>query len=447
MFSELDERQGVVKADWGRVREKLGVFDPYLVKLVDDISPGKSCPLYLAYYKYGDVICDTESPFLPTQDGGLCRLMSPETSCQLRDDLGYGCHSAPLSMVVEKNFEWFIDTDSIPFFVPWRIYGPGSFFPVSQIMRPKSGRKYSSNGLFTASSGARSSFMLPSIGCAVNHVNLQREFGIKESPPKSLTAHWGVFKKIVNHPRSECSWRSCLLLFPERWVRCLAEDTAWEKLRFYMQSKSWERFEHERNQVYFDLAFSCIMNKRNLKPNPYLVDTAKHLFAIALGNGVGYRVAVSEDLLPLQSLREAFVDSYGLKKYLPHIMQPSKFVFESDVDPIYYSMQFPTGYSFSPKSRRLASTLSEMRELAHIMDIFSEELQKTDFVCSDAVLHTVAKAVEFGYFHNDVDPHGVIGRSSAIFDMDARFDVGMSNFQGVGAKDGKFFRGCVQIAA
>jgi len=51
-------------------------------------------------------------------------------------------------------------------------------------------------------------------------------------------------------------------------------------------------------------------------------------------------------------------------------MQPAHFYFENDKLPVYYSLQNPSTYAFSPKSRKLSSTLFEMRELAHIMRIF-----------------------------------------------------------------------------
>lgn len=445
MLTATDARKGLVKVYWDDVRERIASIDPHIVRLIDDLSPDQNYPLFLAYYRYGDFTGDTQSILLPTTSGDLYRLIDPGAPSDVKKHLGYGASSAPLSMVLDKNLEWFVDIKDMPFAVPWSIYKPGDFFPVARIMNKQSNRRYTSNGLLSTVSGARSAFMLPSIGCVTNHVNLQRDFNIQDPAAKSLNEHWNIFKKIANSPLINCDWRSCLLLFSEQWIQSLHNDEAWNNLKIYMQNLSWSRFEYERNHVYFDLAYSSIMNKRNLKPNPYLVDVTKHIFSIALGAGIGYAPAINDESMPINIIKNAFIESYGMKKYIPTIMQPCKFTFESDVNPIYYSLQHPTTYSLAPKSRRLTSTLSEMRELEHITNIFLDELSSDDFMCSDTILHQISKSTEFNFYHNDKDRHNVIKLSDLLFTEDSRFSHGESNSNATFAKDAKFLRGCIRI--
>lgn len=212
---------------------------------------------------------------------------------------------------------------------------------------------------------------------------------------------------------------------------------------------AWYRFDYKRNQYSYDMIFSMIKKKRNLKPNPYLADTAKHLFTIALGEAAGYVPALNDDALPTQLIQKAFVESYGLKKYLPTIMTPSHFNFETATSPIYYSLQNLSAQVFSPKSREVSSTLSEMRELEYIVRIFIEELSEQNSPCADTVIHQVAKNIRFQYYHNKTDRHRTIKSTLDIAKTDKRFSQINKLYKkqdAVFASDAPFVRGCISIS-
>lgn len=129
-------------------------------------------------------------------------------------------------------------------------------------------------------------------------------------------------------------------------------------------------------------------------------------------------------------------------------MQPSHFNFEEEKFPVYYSLQNPSTFVFSPKSRKISSTLFELRELENIMRIFVMELSKDNAICSDTIIGKISKNVEFSYFHNEFDSHRIIKPSSEIIEQDKRFSLYRneklckeSNF----ASDAKFVRGCVSM--
>lgn len=284
MFTEIDNRCGLVKVYWEDVRDRVKAVDPMFTKMVDDLNPNKKYPLYLAYLPYGALTGDTESTFLPLIDGGQIRLTDPNLSKDIIKNLGYGKTGSPFGMVLEKELEFFIDLKNENITMPLAIYGPGKFFSFGRNFNKKNKRVYAPNSVITASSGARSTFVLPNIGCVVNHANLQRDFNIMNPPPKSLYEHWHVFKEIFNSPVNESSWKSCVLFFSERWIEKIFNDDAWLKIKIYLYEQAWEYFEYERNGSLYDLTFSVIQKQRNLKPNPYLTDTARHLFTTALGD-------------------------------------------------------------------------------------------------------------------------------------------------------------------
>ncbi len=448
MVTTSDEGKGLVKVFWGDIRHKVSKIDPTFAQIIDKLSPDKTFPIYLAYYPYGALIADHQHFFLPDNTKGAFKLTDVNAPKEVIKNLGYGKNSIPFGMVLDKSIEFFIDFKDEAISVPWLIYSPGTFFPSARILSRKNKHIYAPNNTLTITSGMRSAFMLPNIGCAIHHSNLQRDFNLQLPPPKSLYAHWDIFKELVNSKTINSDWCSCLMYFSEKWVEKLYSDKSWIELKLYLHELSWERTEYSRNSTYYDIAFSVIQKKRNLKPNPYLADTARHLFTTALGAAPGYTPAIDNTALPLNDLQKVYVDSYGLKKYIPTILHPTKFNFEKDKLPIYYSLQNPSTYVFSPKSRKITNTLLELRELDHITKIFTEELSKGAPFCSDTIINKAAESIEFKYFHNESDRHHIITPSSEIPNFDHRFnkihaDIKLPN--ATFSNDAKFLRGCISI--
>lgn len=448
MITEQDERTGVVRTYWAQVRERVAKVAPKFAEIVDQLNPDRHFPLFLVYLPYGAVKGDTISSYLPDQHGGYYRLSDVTAPKDIIEQLGYGMYDSPMGMVLEKQLECFIDLKDKKITIPWLVYSPGDFLPFSTILGCQSDRVYAPNGLLIVTSGIRSTFMLPNIGCNANHVNLQRDFNIKRQAPKSLYEHWHVFRDIANHESFDNHWRSCLLYFSEPWVNKLQNDQSWMRLKLYLYEIAWRKFEYERNRIYYDIAFSLIQEKRNLKPNPYLTDTARHLFTTALGIAPGYIPAGDDEALPATLIQTVYMESYGLKKYIPTIMQPTHYDIDLDHQPVYYSLQHPATHSFSPRSREVCSTLSEMRELDHIMGIFCEELSHDNSVCSDTIIGKIAKNTTFNYYHNKYDDHRIVLPSNNIIALDTRFSTSLaatSQPSATFASDAPFVRGCVSI--
>jgi hypothetical protein len=443
-MTEIDEKKGVVKVYWKDIRNKILTIDPKFTHIVDKLNPNKEFPLYLAYYPYGSLKGDTQSTFL-FNGNGFYRLSDPNAPKDIKKNLGYGKNSAPLAMLLEKNLELFIDLKEDKITIPRIIYKPGSIFPLARLLNRNSIHTYAPNGVLTMTAGARSAFMLSNIGCGTHHLHIQRDFNIQTPPPKTLYDHWNIFKQIINSEVVNSDWRACLMYFSQNWLDKIDSDNAWLELKLYLHELAWEYYQFHRNQFYYDFVFSIIQKRRNLKPNPYLADTAKHLFNIAIGAAPGYAPAHSTDYLPADILKRVFMDTYGIKKYSPIIFHPTHYQFDSAIYPIYYSLQYPSIHAFSPKSRKISSTLSEMRELEHITQIYSDELSYEQGMCSDTVFNLIAKKIKFQYFHNKVDSHKIIKYSNKMLSIDPRLSEDAHLFGGTFASDGPFVRGCISI--
>ncbi|WP_367606746.1 hypothetical protein [Legionella sp. W05-934-2] len=449
MVTSVDERNGLVKCTWSDIRHRFEKVEPTFTKIVDQLSPNQSYPLYIAYYPYGDTDADTQSSLFPRMDGGYFRITDPEAPEDVLHHLGYSANHTPLGMVLEKEIECFIDLNNENITIPWLILKPGDFFPLSTILNKTQSRSYTPNGLLSSTAGVRSTFMLPNIGSALNHTNLQKDFNIKRRPPKTLYEHWQIFREVANSKEIQTDWRCCVVYFSESWVNSLHNDVQWKDLKQYLSELAWQRYEFDRNRIYYDTTFSIIQRKRNLKPNPYLVDTAKHLFATVLGATPGYVPAIDNSALPVQTLQQIFVESYGLKKYWPTIMQPKHFNFETDSFPIYYSLQYPSTHVFSPRSRTVASTINNMQELEHIIDIFVNESLKEDSLSTDTVFGQIAKCIDLKYFHNIEDSYNFIRDSQELLNFDERFhNTLFPAYAGaIFASDSSFLRGCVSMSS
>ncbi|MBV9575869.1 MAG: hypothetical protein JO149_04525 [Gammaproteobacteria bacterium] len=238
-----------------------------------------------------------------------------------------------------------------------------------------------------------------------------------------------------------------MLYFSQKWVDKINYDKEWGSVKRILLEKAWNTHEYERNHNYYNLAYSWIQYKRNLKPNPYLVDTACHLFMIALGLVPGYMPLCDEDLLPFNLIQSAIVDDYGMKKYIPTIIGPQHFYLEKDKLPTYYSLQFPSTFSFSPKSRKLSSTIFEMRELKHIVNVFSAELYKENNLLADTIISEAARKIEFIFYHNKNDKHNYIQQANEIITHDKRFSAKYATKHegAVFSCDAPFVRGCISI--
>lgn len=444
----IDERKGVVKAYWQDVRDRVAVVRPEFAKIVDELSVDQTFPVYLMYYPYGALSGDTESPILPLVDGGSYRLTDPNAPKDIVKHLGYGKERLPLAMLLEKEIEFFVDLIGKRSLIPSYIYSPGAIFPLSCILSMTNKPFYAPNGVLTTSSGVRSAFMLPNVGILVNHLNLRRDFGIKSRPPRSLHDHWHLFKEIVHSEAIKSDWRSCILYFSEKWVTKLHTDKAWLPLKLHLHELAWMRSEYQRNNSYYEVVFASIQRLRNLKANSYLADTARHLFAIALGAAPAYVPACDNEALPLDILQQVFVESYGLKKYPPTIMRPAIFNFEQDKLPIYYSLN-QTAHRFSPGSSETRTTLFDMRELEHLMRVFLQELTKENAVCSDTVIGELVKRMTLTFFHTKADQHRVASLAKDTIQMDPRFGADCHQHTAIGAipaSDAQFFKGCVSIS-
>jgi hypothetical protein len=286
--------------------------------------------------------------------------------------------------------------------------------------------------------------MLPNVSCIQNHAYLQRDLNLSLPVLKNLYEHWNIFKALAGIASKE-EWRCTMLYMSEEWMKKIENDPAWKDVKIYLYEQALVSSAYRRNEVAYNTAFSLIQRKRNLKPNPYLIDTLYYFFSIAFGTSLGYAPAENESLLPLKILQKIYKESYKIR-YTPTIMQPEIFDYNKAKNFVYYSLQYPSLYVFSPRSRRTNSTLVDMRELEYLSRIFFEEILSEGSFLKGTAISKVTKKIIFRHFHSSRDAYKIISPSSSLPDIDSRFSQDAFGDKGDFSYDAKFFRGYSQIA-
>ncbi|HAT7073470.1 TPA: hypothetical protein JAN90_12015 [Legionella pneumophila] len=444
MFSQEDNNLGVVRTTWQKISEKVNKADAEFAALVNKLSPGSDYPVYLLYLPYGMLKGDTESSYLPSPDGGFLKLSDESLPIEIKNELGYGMSTSPLGMILENEIEYFIEIDGEV--IPYDVAGPGRIFNKSIILNKKLSRNYSPNGVLKASAGSRTSFLLPSINSHNNIIKLSNSLKSKIVSPKKISDHWNVFKKIALSETIESNWKVCLLYFSEKWIQSLAQDSEWRDLKAYISESDRILHQYDSNNIFYEIFYSYVQRNHNLKiTNPYITNTAIHLIKIALGEMPGYIPATDEHLLPLHNIQHAFCHYYDIEHH-PTVMVPHIFKFETDKNPIYYSLQHPTMPSFSIKRNNRVSANDEIKAIDYILPSFLESMRYDSSMLNKTVFSELAQRINFTFFHNVPCGNDKINGSETLQEIDPRFAYSFSESNKKFCHEGKFLRGCIQIA-
>ncbi|NNM60155.1 MAG: hypothetical protein HKM04_10130 [Legionellales bacterium] len=436
-------RGSILKVTWDKIRTTVRSVNVGLADVIDKLSPGEEFYLYKVAYPFGSKLSDRGLFHIPLENGEIVPITDPRVDVALRADLQYADRSAPVGIILKNTHEVFISTPQ--YTLPILVAYPGSVFGLWKQL--DNSPTFHPTNIFSVTAGARSLFMLPNIANYTNHKNLVRDFHVSKQAPKTLQDQWPIFKTIAQQEQAD--WRLELLLIPEKWIKQAKIDPAWHEFYRMLLENAWHSCAYERNQIFYEFALSCVQANRNLKPNPYLLDTVRHVLSITLGSAPGFKAATDELLGPITLLQKAYVESYRLKDQAPILLHPAHFnIHDPASSPVYYSMQFPTTISFSPRSRQLTNTLLELREFKYIMDVFLHEINARNVHLEDTIIDMLPQKVKYDYFHTKPDLQEGIQSTLAMTDSDPNFlDTLYKQEAGEFPSNGTFIRGCIKIGA
>lgn len=446
IYSTEDESKGLVRLSWDSVRERARTANPELCALVDEVSPGKEFAFYIAYYPFGVTLGDNETAFLPTMQGDFLPLNKPNVrlGCELFNDLGYGPHSAPLTMILDKAVELFIDHKHYSLTVPYRLLHAGDFISAQSVIS-----EVERSVILQSAAGCRSTMMLPPISCSRHFGSIRHKFGKRVRKPDSLYEHAQLFSDLAQHPMAGCDWIMSVLLFPSNFVEKIKHDPAWYKIYVYFY-----RYAMKLNFGLIDLNLQMnliteVQRQQNLKLDPYLADTAHHLYKIAAGFAPGFAPAKDETYVPRTFLQNVFVDVYGLTQYYPTILHPNYFNFQNvNEEAVYYSRQYPTNFAANCRTRSSYSITYALSEQQHFLDELCLGLAKIAPSLDNALWFQIGKRVEFCTYHSYKNNQENIKVSSELQKLDSRFGASgcaIKLKKRCLSEDGAFMRGCIAI--
>ncbi len=428
---------------WQDVRCEVAAVNPKLAEKIDALNPDDSFVVYKAAYPFGSFVLKDGELQLPNQAGDLFPISSSEIDYKVKENLSY-TPNMPIGVVLKHAGEifWTVGKSIIPF----RLMLPGRIFSLWGMLQ-EPGTSAHTGSMWYITAGARSLMMLPKISDETKYKNLRKKFRIQQRRLKTLSDQWLLFKDLAHSPLFDEDWTVELLYFSKKWFDHIkSDDAAWQLLKLYLLETAWRDTAVARNQVPDGCSFSKALNSRNLRPNPYLVDTVKYLYKIARRAYPGIKVAIDDRVAPIKRFQEIFDETYGLD-YAPTMLHIDYFSPKDPLNPVYYSLEFPTLPDFSPKSKKAASKLAELREIKHIQQIIEKYMLNNDLDIRTTPIYKLFSNIGCDYFHNDYDSYKEIRKTGELLELDASLKNDVEKFKKPFCHAGLFFRGCVRIGA
>ena len=375
---------------------------------------------------------------LPLPDGSVVPLSDSRIPKHIQEKLSYA--RMPLGILTNNSAEVYRELDdrifSLVFFKPGLDFGIWEYFGCPTP--------------YSVCSGARSLYMLPKITLSTSHKKLRREFGISLSPPKKSFEHWYTFKEMANHDDFGQSWYTEFLFIPQRWLHGHDKNPHFQRLRNLILEYGWAQSGYGRTKTLFELDWQILAStllSKGVRSDPYITDTIKHLIYVCSGELPTMRPATDDQAGPIAAIQQAYIDIYGLREYVPTIMQPDSFMLDENSDPVYYSLQLPTLLEFEPRSRNALSTIDELREVMELVDYLTEEVQKVDLTLGQITLRDLINQVKFDFYHSNTFAYGTIKPSLQMPIDDPRLlSMPSPTPDRLFAAHCSFVKGCIRIS-
>ena len=426
------------EVSWDEVSQDVAKANPAFYEVMESIAQKKTLKLYLASYKFGELVVKNGISQLPI-DNQLISINDPSLPDPFKQDLNYAHMS--VGIFLNTSAEIFLPFDN-------RVY-PVFMFDVGNVnglweMLDLTGSVYHQRAWHIAA-GARSLFMVPKIMDHTSHSRLQRMLALDETyPAHNVFSQGNYFKQIIQSNYFNSDWRCQVLYLSRAWFETLPK-AQWERLHYTALKTEWANSAHLRNLTSFEITWHLlthVQTERRVKQNAYIIDTVKHLLNMINGSSLGFRplTATDQHILPLSIIEQAYLELYQLKHYIPTLLAPT-YLDKNSGDPIYYSFLQPTLLSLSP-NHNFRNTLEDERNVKQLIEHFQFSLQKH----KDALYHFTDN-IEYQFFHFEPDSLYHIKSSSTLPEFDARFIDYPLDQERSFCENGPFVRACASIRA
>lgn len=225
--------------------------------------------------------------------------------------------------------------------------------------------------------------------------------------------------------------------FSKKWFENL-NDSTWLPFKNYLIQQGWSGSEFFRNQYSWDLIFSIFKNNREIRPDPYVADTVKHLIAMSASALPGFVPATNDVAGPIKMLQRVFSDTYHIE-YDPIIMHTG-FLNYKNKNSVYYSLDYPIMAQFSPRSREKVSKITELYETMSLLNKYIKDVLSDKYNLKGTLFYEAVQKTEYHFFHPDYFKYSHILPNTKIQEGDEAFKSA-SNFPSTSS----FFSGCIRV--
>jgi hypothetical protein len=432
----------IKQVTWQEARKEVMRANPELAGLIDNIDPGSEYTLYKACYPYGYESVQNGCFCWPDKDGNPFPLADSDVSNKIKEDLLYNLGSNPVTLVLKNALEIFMEMETHT--IPFAIVPAGGTISTGVILDPDSEMNVQPAFLWKISAGARSLFMLRKISIAKKYNKIKEITNIKIDSPKNLFEHGKVFHALG----LGSNWCVEVLYFGKKWTDYVKDkNPKWINYYNYLYKQSWRGSRFWHVEFIWNLIFSFVQKRSNLKPDPYLADTVKHLLAISIGVFPGFAPALDDSLAPIKYFQKIFTDVYQLDDYAPIIMQPAYFSMNKAEHPVYYFLQYPTTFCFSPKARKFAKNIKDLEDIKHILNKYLAEISAGELNLKETLIAKIPQAVKYDFFHSTGRVSLGIKSSKEMMEEDPVFSKIIKKFSGKQFPTAsKIFMGSIRIS-
>jgi len=425
---------------WEDVRLNVKKLDPEFAKTVDQIRPDPTHRILKVKYPYGYDILKQRKIQIPHHNRKSIALAESNLAEKLKKDFDYN-HALPIGMVLKNAAELYLDFKGR--IMSYRRFDPGKIIGLTSLFDKGYSYDYPSL-LWSISSGARSTFMLPKISDENRHNQVRNFYKFSLSKPTTLYHHWDIFKAIANSIQAESPWYTEILFFSKKWF-AHQDEAAWIPFNDYLLQLAWKRTAYRRNQYFLNTIASILQEKKEIKFTLATLESVMHLVAIGLGETPGFRAAINDHFLPKSVIEKAYLETYGIN-YAPIIMEPSNFYLSNPHEPpVYYSLNYPSSLYFSLKGNKKYSIVHDLYEIGRVLKKYTQELMSQDLGLQGSYLEYFAQNCNFTLYHTNTEGYPSIQNTQWLESEDANF-AALKLDQFEFPKSSLFFNGCIRIA-
>lgn len=438
-MSNKDIRLNLEEVKWSDISDDVYKINPELAQKCDYVNMHNKCPIFKVNYPYGSTIIKDGELYIPTLNGQMVSINDTRIPESLRQSLAYA--HLPLACIINNSSEVFIEEEQR--IIPLNFLKAGELFGLFELMNSLIQTPILRQPTWSISAGARSVFMLPSVSNVISNRRICKKLNIHNHVYEEVNSqkYWPIFCNINSNNKKNV-WHTTILVFSNKWFEN-QNNLAYTEFYEYLVNKCWEQLQllqefSEHNKLW--LLFTRTINKHNLKPRTYIMDTIKHLTSIAQGIGMAFKPSIDDTALPTSLIQQVYMKDYNLKNYIPNIIQPAKL---TKGNKVYYSLSMPTVPNSSLHCNNPPSIIEDQRNIKYLLDILMDIISN-----QKNRLNTGLENIKFEYFHPNKDESYSINSSTVIPEGDSRFCSYNNSYTDnrIFCASSSFFKGCIRIS-